>query len=150
MTSRHLVLLERGGVFHRFVPRYCNPATSVTAVIPRGGSWSYSSMTPTTPSNGIGNNRKFSSNRNSNNKETLMPGMRNQYGSLGEAFPPGSASTLVDPRPWQAAHDADVQRVTQKAMIYELIHQQTRTIEEVVPWFLENMPEAYVMTPTGS
>jgi hypothetical protein len=44
---------------------------------------------------------------------------------------------------WQAADNADVQRVTVKAMIYELIHQQTATIEQTVPWFLETMPGSY-------
>ena len=37
----------------------------------------------------------------------------------------------------------DVQNVTRKAYIYELIHQQTKTIEDTVPWFLDNMPASY-------
>jgi len=83
-----------------------------------------------------------------------------QYGSLGETVPAanrrsgsGSGSGIGAgfnsgghqlPTAWQAEQNSEVQRVTQKAMIYELIHEQTRTIESVVPWFLENMPPAYV------
>jgi glutamate dehydrogenase len=44
---------------------------------------------------------------------------------------------------WQAVDNETVQRVTTKALIYELIHEQTATIEQTVPWFLENMPESY-------
>ena len=66
-----------------------------------------------------------------------IPGLGSQYGSLGE---PKSHKAAVA---WQAEHNLDVQRVTQKAMIYELTQEQTRTIEEVVPWFLANMPPAY-------
>jgi hypothetical protein len=61
--------------------------------------------------------------------------MSHQYGSLGE-----TPTSLSPEKAWQASHNVEVQRVTQKAMIYELIHEQTRTIESVVPWFLENMP----------
>jgi glutamate dehydrogenase len=70
---------------------------------------------------------------------TIIPGASSAspYGSLGE--PKQAASPVA----WQAAHNADVQRVTQNAMIYELTQQQSRTIEDVVPWFLGNMPAAY-------
>ena len=34
-------------------------------------------------------------------------------------------------------------RVTQTAMIHELTQQQTRSIEKVVPWFLNTMPAPY-------
>ena len=47
------------------------------------------------------------------------------------------------PRSWQASHNLDIQRVTQTAMIHELTQQQTRSIEKVVPWFLETMPAQY-------
>jgi glutamate dehydrogenase len=67
----------------------------------------------------------------------VIPGLGSQYGSLGEPKSPKAAVA------WQAEHNSDVQRVTQKAMIYELTQEQTRTIEEVVPWFLANMPPAY-------
>lgn len=94
--------------------------------------------------------RGFASKNSSSNDETtkkppsysdtIMPGApRHQYGSLGEAIP--SPGMTASTKAWQAAHNSDVQRVTQKAMIYELIHEQTRTIESVIPWFLENMPE---------
>ena len=46
-------------------------------------------------------------------------------------------------RSWQASHNLDIQRVTQKAMIHELTQQQTRSIEKVVPWFLNTMPAPY-------
>ena len=46
-------------------------------------------------------------------------------------------------RSWQASHNIDIQRVTQTAMIHELTQQQTRSIEKVVPWFLDTMPAPY-------
>lgn len=46
-------------------------------------------------------------------------------------------------QPWQAEGAIDIQRVTQQAMIHELISQQTDTIQKVVPWFLNNMPPSY-------
>jgi len=72
-------------------------------------------------------------------EDVIVPGSRFEYGSLGEGLPlPSKAAT-----PWQAEHNIDVQRVTQKAIVYELTQQQTRTIEDVVPWFLEVMPTSY-------
>lgn len=68
-------------------------------------------------------------------------GFTSPYGSLGE--PKAGAAVSAAPVAWQAEHNADVQRVTQNAMIYELTQQQTRTIEDVVPWFLQNMPASY-------
>jgi len=44
---------------------------------------------------------------------------------------------------WQAEENEDIQRVTQQAIIHELTQRQSRTIESVVPWFLENMPPSY-------
>jgi len=41
---------------------------------------------------------------------------------------------------WQAENDVEIQKVTQKAIIHELTQEQTRTIESVVPWFLNAMP----------
>ena len=41
---------------------------------------------------------------------------------------------------WQAEDNLDIQRVTQSAIIHELTQEQTRTIESVVPWFLNDMP----------
>lgn len=46
-------------------------------------------------------------------------------------------------KPWQAEGALDIQRVTQQAMVHELVQQQTDTIQKVVPWFLQNMPPAY-------
>mmetsp|Transcript_31975 Transcript_31975/g.72428 ORF Transcript_31975/g.72428 Transcript_31975/m.72428 type:complete len:1082 (-) Transcript_31975:111-3356(-) len=52
-------------------------------------------------------------------------------------------SQSTDFRSWQALHNVDIQRVTQTAMIHELTQQQTRSIEQVVPWFLNTMPAPY-------
>lgn len=46
-------------------------------------------------------------------------------------------------QPWQAQGAFDIQRVTQQAIIHELVTQQTYTIQNVVPWFLQNMPPPY-------
>ena len=46
-------------------------------------------------------------------------------------------------QPWQAEGAMDIQRVTQTALIHELVQQQTNTIQAVVPWFLSNMPPPY-------
>lgn len=46
-------------------------------------------------------------------------------------------------KPWQAEGAIDIQRVTQQAMIHELVQQQTDTIQKVVPWFFQNMPTPY-------
>ena len=56
---------------------------------------------------------------------------------------PSSSKSNADFRSWQAAHNIDIQRVTQTAMIHELTQQQTRSIEKVVPWFLSTMPAPY-------
>lgn len=54
------------------------------------------------------------------------------------------SSTNTDSfRSWQASHNIDIQRVTQTAMIHELTQQQTRSIEKVVPWFLNTLPAPY-------
>ena len=52
-------------------------------------------------------------------------------------------STSSDYRSWQATQNIDIQRVTQTAMVHELTQQQTRSIEKVVPWFLNTMPAPY-------
>ena len=70
--------------------------------------------------------------------DKIIPGARNEYGSLGDM-----PSIPTQPVSWQATHHQDIQNVTQKALIYELTQQQSRTIEDVVPWFLENMPASY-------
>ena len=72
--------------------------------------------------------------------EGVVPGARHQYGSLGDMPMPSQ------PVSWQAEHNQDIQNVTQKALIYELTQQQSRTIEDVVPWFLANMPPAFCVT----
>ena len=71
-------------------------------------------------------------------RDVIVPGGNHHYGSLGgDAVKPASTTA------WQAAHNVDVQRVTQQAIIYELSRKTANTIEQVVPWFLENMPESY-------
>ena len=52
-------------------------------------------------------------------------------------------NTSSEYRSWQASQNIDIQRVTQTAMIHELTQQQTRSIEKVVPWFLNTMPAPY-------
>ncbi|KAL7566432.1 hypothetical protein ACA910_000913 [Epithemia clementina (nom. ined.)] len=76
--------------------------------------------------------------RTSSYEPDIIPGGRHKYGSLGDLPAPHSKAA-----PWQASHNRDIQNVTQKALIYELTQQQTKTIETVVPWFLENMPPSY-------
>jgi len=44
---------------------------------------------------------------------------------------------------WQPQRNSEIQKVTQKAIIHELTQQQNKTIQEVVPWFLNNMPSSY-------
>jgi len=55
----------------------------------------------------------------------------------------GSTRNFADRVSWQAESHHDIQRVTRNAIIHELTQAQTKTIERVVPWFLENMPESY-------
>jgi hypothetical protein len=73
--------------------------------------------------------------------DSVIPGAH-QYGSLQDV---GHPRKLVNKSPaaWQAADNQDVQHVTMKAIIYELIHQQTSSLEKTVPWFLFNMPPSY-------
>lgn len=52
-------------------------------------------------------------------------------------------NTSSEYRSWQASQNIDIQRVTQTAMVHELTQQQTRSIEKVVPWFLNTMPAPY-------
>lgn len=85
-------------------------------------------------------NNPFLSSSSSNPSDNMIPGAsysQSPYGSLGEPVAPAQSVS------WQAQHNSDVQRVTQNAMIYELTQQQTKTIEKVVPWFLQNMPSSY-------
>lgn len=98
-------------------------------------------------------------------RDDLIPGValhQSSYGSLGDATSPinqsiggssinGSSSpkafsdsnSNTNPASWQARDDADVQRVTSQALIYELTRTTADTIEQVVPWFLKTMPESY-------
>lgn len=64
------------------------------------------------------------------------------YSSWGDHGSSGGGSGGTA-QPWQAEGALDIQRVTQQAMIHEIITQQTNTIQEVVPWFLQNMPPSY-------
>lgn len=66
----------------------------------------------------------------------------NAYGSLGDSNLIQNTQ-LSPPRAWQANDNVNVQRVTQQAMIYDLTQQQASTIQSVVPWFLNQMPDSY-------
>lgn len=83
--------------------------------------------------------KRFSTSQYQETIDMIIPGASSPspYGSLGE--PRKQASRV----PWQAEHNADVQRATQNAMIYELTQQQSKAIEDLVPWFLRNMPGSY-------
>jgi hypothetical protein len=61
---------------------------------------------------------------------SIVPGSSSQYGSLGELPPRPSQPAAA----WQAADNVDVQRVTQKAIVYELTQESSRMLETVVPW----------------
>ena len=63
--------------------------------------------------------------------------------NFSTAAPAHNHSTSSDYRSWQASQNIDIQRVTQTAMVHELTQQQTRSIEKVVPWFLNTMPAPY-------
>ncbi|KAL7501628.1 hypothetical protein ACHAWT_010644 [Skeletonema menzelii] len=52
-------------------------------------------------------------------------------------------NTSSEFRSWQASQNIDIQRVTQTAMVHELTQQVSRSIEKVVPWFLNTMPAPY-------
>jgi len=84
-------------------------------------------------------------------KKILTPALLRQQ-QVVRCFASASGGSLFDSsnkrgighdQPWQAEGALDIQRVTQQAMIHELIQQQTNTIQKVVPWFLSNMPPAY-------
>lgn len=85
--------------------------------------------------------RLFNTCQYRSSKETIFPGMASQYGSLDDPSR-AKAAASAESKAWQAADISEVQRVTQKALIYELSNEQSKTIENVVPWFLQNMPDA--------
>lgn len=113
------------------------------------------------------NVRLFSDNskpeENTNGWNDLIPGtsfQQSSYGSLGDPSSPITNGTgrngfnsdrvsnqngNVDSNPasWQPQNHADIQRVTSQALIYELTRTTANTIETVVPWFLNTMPESY-------
>lgn len=87
----------------------------------------------------------------------LIPGaafQQSSYGSLGDPTSPLENSrdgndintgrvSNQNPASWQPQNHADIQRVTSQALIYELTRTTANTIEKVVPWFLNTMPESY-------
>jgi len=79
--------------------------------------------------------------------KTIPSARRKGIGSKRLLFSSSNTSRPSDDvrskQPWQAQHDNDIQDVTQNAIIHQLIRQQNSTIEEVVPWFLQNMPSCY-------
>ena len=113
------------------------------------------------------NTRTFASSPRSRDDDTknhdLIPGTdfrHTSYGSLGDPTCninnsiSGNHINRADssnyshdkdsvPTSWQPQNDADIQHVTSQALIYELTRTTAKTIEKVVPWFLNIMPESY-------
>ena len=93
---------------------------------------------------------------NGDERNDLIPGSKFQQSSYGSLGDPASINNnisvnvnRIEPNTnstracWQAQNDADVQHVTEQALIYELTRTTADTIEKVVPWFLNTMPESY-------
>jgi len=59
------------------------------------------------------------------------------------AFTLRTTPLLSKTQSWAPTDEADIERVTIKAMIHELKEDQESTINKTVPWFLDNMPPAY-------
>lgn len=73
----------------------------------------------------------------------MIPGYSNLYGSLQDQHASRAGRQPESAKAWQALDNSHVQDVTVKALIYDLVHQQTATLENTVPWFLTNMPVSY-------
>jgi len=80
----------------------------------------------------------------------ILPKVKRSYYTTGSknfmltsAQPAAHYEHIDSKTSWQAQDNIDIQRVTQKAIIHELTQQQTKTIEDIVPWFLNNMPCSY-------
>ena len=133
---RHIIL---NSINQKALP-FSHPSTITTTSTTRSSWYSSDNKNKAEDSMAHGD-RKHSSQPTSNTMQELVPGSKNRYGSLGE----GLVSPVVrsPSAPWQAEHNIDVQRVTQKALIYELCQQTEKTIAETVPWFLEQMPMSY-------
>jgi hypothetical protein len=85
--------------------------------------------------------RLLSSSSSSHNgkQEELIPGLSGaSYNSLG-----GEPKPFAAPTAWQAEHNVDSAQATLNSTIFELTRNQTKTIEEVVPWFFTQMPASY-------
>jgi len=106
--------------------------TATSLLLCRKQSRHFASSTTLTSSRILGSQRSYSTSPNDPNNDQLTVSSSDDPRAL---FHPAKA--------WQAEHNLDIQRVTQQAMIHELTKEQTRTIEHVVPWFLENMPRPY-------
>ena len=114
--------------------------------------------------NGLNYLSKLDSNTSNNRYNiaaiTKIIGLRTILTSFHE---PIGAIKRKDKKTWQPEEDVDIQRVTQTAIvssififtlsstlnikmfqIHELTQQQSRTIEEVVPWFLDIMPVSMI------
>jgi glutamate dehydrogenase len=89
------------------------------------------------------NGSKFNSSNDDSYHHRLMTGKTFGGKPVVDNFIDNGAVSANSSASWQPADNANVQRVTVKAMIYELIHQQTATIEQTVPWFLDTMPASY-------
>jgi len=89
-------------------------------------------------------NRILAASASRNSKEATavskITGRRTILTSIRE---PLGSTKWKDKTSWQPEDNIDIQRVTQKAIVHELTQQQSRTIESVVPWYLDIMPSAY-------
>jgi len=141
------------------VPVIAHPITTINK----------SSRPPRLKLSAVSSARRFFSNSSTckdkgSEGKHLIPGaaiQQSSYGSLGDATTSPIANTISDysingdaapksydnenipPTSWQPQSDADVQRVTSQALIYELTRTTADAIEKVVPWFLKTMPESY-------
>lgn len=80
-----------------------------------------------------------SSGHSGKHQEELIPGLSStSYNSLG-----GEPKPFAAPTAWQAEHNVDIAQATLNSTIFELTKTQTRTIEDVVPWFFTQMPASY-------
>jgi len=160
--SKHIakVLLRRYPRFTSFSPAAANtlPFTTVSKTF---------GVSRSVPTSTFSNARFFSDKSTTKEDNTdwndLIPGatfQQSSYGSLGDPTSPiangmggndinsGRVSNRNDqkdsnPASWQPQNHADIQRVTSQALIYELTRTTADTIEKVVPWFLNTMPESY-------
>ena len=137
--------------------RYSNAnARRITSIHKASGLSTLASASASAPASSA--TRVFSgtsiSKQGAGKRDDLIPGasfQQSSYGSLGDATAINPIANPISGKnidrgaatSWQPQNDADVQRVTSQALIYELTRTTADTIEKVVPWFLQTMPESY-------